>query len=164
MTNYILNTHIHKLRFCIDKDAPKDYMNKWNKLKYDCENGGNKYIIEIMKTYCKLEQNKNIPYLQRVEGGIGGNDNIKNKQMRFRMGMEDWKKYLPDYMDNDIILQEIINGNTEKWSYEELDDIIRALTKTFNYFVGSECIKGVIELINRDSLSDDYLDSDDEYV
>lgn len=33
------------------------------KIKYDCEKWDNKYIIEKMKTYCKLNENKNIPYL-----------------------------------------------------------------------------------------------------
>jgi hypothetical protein len=42
-----------------------------------------------------------------------------------------------------------------------MDDLICALTKTFNYFVGFEC--GVITMVNRDTLNDEYLDSEDEY-
>jgi hypothetical protein len=129
-------------------------MNRWKKLKYDCDNGNNEYIVEKMKTYCKLESNKTIPYLQRTEGGFGGNDNIMNKQIRFRIC---WSN-----IDNDIILDQVDNTETEKWTYDELDDIIRALTKTFNYFVESECVNGVIEISNKKSMSDDYLDSDDE--
>ena len=151
---FILDTHIHKLRFRIDTNAPIDYMNRWKKLKYDCDNGDNKYIVEKMKTYCKLESNKTLPYLQRTEGGFGGNDNIMNKQIRFRIC---WSN-----IDNDIILDQVDNTETEKWTYDELDDIIRALTKTFNYFVESECVNGVIEISNKKSMSDDYLDSDDE--
>lgn len=151
---FILDTHIYKLRFRIDTDAPTDYMNRWKKLKYDCDNGDNKYIVEEMKTYCKLESNKTLPYLQRTEGGFGGNDNIMNKQIRFRIC---WSN-----IDNDIILDQVDNTETEKWTYDELDDIIRALTKTFNYFVESECVNGVIEISNKKSMSDDYLDSDDE--
>lgn len=151
---FILDTHIHKLRFRIDTNVPIDYMNRWKKLKYDCDNGNNEYIVEKMKTYCKLESNKTIPYLQRTEGGFGGNDNIMNKQIRFRIC---WSN-----IDNDIILDQVDNTETEKWTYDELDDIIRALTKTFNYFVESECVNGVIEISNKKSMSDDYLDSDDE--
>ena len=40
--------------------------------------------------------------------------------------------------------------------------VIRALTKPFNYFVESECVNDVIEISNKKSMSDDYLDSDDE--
>ena len=64
-----------------------------------------------------------------------------------------------NYNDKDIILDRIINTNTEKWSYDELDDLIYAFTKTFNYFVKSECVNGVIEMSN-----DNYLDSDDEFT
>ncbi len=53
------------------------------KIKYDIDNGDNKYIVEKMKTYCKLESNKTILYLQRAEGGFGGDDNIMNKQVRY---------------------------------------------------------------------------------
>lgn len=157
---FILDTHIHKLRFRIDSDAPNAYMNRWKKLKHKCENGDNKNIIEQMKTYCKLESNKTIPYLQRAEGGIGGDRNVMNKQIRFRL----YCKYmnLPIYKDNDIILEQVDNTETEKWTYDELDDIIRALTKTFNYFVDSECVNGVIEMSNKESMSDNYLDSDDD--
>jgi hypothetical protein len=148
---FILDTHKHKLRFRIDADTPKDYMKRWKNLKYKCEDGDNKYVIETMKSYCRLETNKILPYLQRCEGGVGGNDNIKNKQIRFRMVMNDWR------MDNDIVFDKIYNTDTEKWSYEELDDLIYALTKTFNYFVEGENVNGVIEMTNRN-----YLDSDDE--
>jgi len=157
---FILDTHIHKLRFRIDTDAPIDYMSRWKKLKYDCDNGDNNYIVEKMKTYCKMVSNKTIPYLQRTEGGFGGNDNIMNKQIRFRIC---WcNSNNSQISDNDILLDQVNNTETEKWTYDELDDIIRALTKTFNYFVESECVNGVIEISNKKSMSDDYLDSDDE--
>jgi len=141
---FILDTHIHKFRFRIHADAPKAYIDRWKKLKYNCEEGDNKYVIEKMKSYCKLESNRDLPYLQRCEGGIGGNDNIKNKQIRFRMGMV----IIPRYMDNDIVFDQIYNTTIEKWSYEELDDLIYALTKTFNYFVEGEIVNGVIEMTN----------------
>jgi hypothetical protein len=76
--NYNVYFRNHSLIFCIDKDAPDDYINRWKKIKFHCEECNNKYIIEKMKTYCKLEQNKNIPCLEREEGGIGGNNNIIN--------------------------------------------------------------------------------------
>ena len=154
---FILETHLHKLLFRIDNGAPKKYINRWEKIKHDCEQGDNKYIIEKMKTYCKLNENKNIPYLIREEGGIGGNNNIINKQIRF---FRSWHIIPSNYNTNVIIFDQIINTDTEKWSYEELDDIIYGLIKTFNYFMETECIQGVIEIsnINNDSdNSDDYI-------
>ena len=142
---FLLETHTHKLIFRIDNDAPKKYMHRWKTLKMDCEENDNKYIIEKMKTYCKLEQNKNIPYLKREEGGIGGDNNLINKQIRF---FRFYSKTI-NYNDKDIVLDQIYNTDTEKWSYDELDDLIYAFTKTFNYFVKSDCVHGVIEMSNN---------------
>jgi serine/threonine protein kinase len=46
------------------------------------------------------------------------------------------------------LFDRIINTDTEKWSYEELDDLIYGLTKTFNFFMEAECVNGVIEISN----------------
>ena len=143
---FILESHNHSMIFRIDKDAPKDYINRWKKIKFDCEENNNKYIIEKMKTYCKLEQNKNLPYLQREEGGIG----TEGKQIRF---FRLYSKSI-NYNDKDIVLDQIINTNTEKWSYDELDDLIYAFTKTFNYFVKCECVNGFIKMSNKKCLDD----------
>jgi hypothetical protein len=157
----MLDTHTHKLIFRIDNGCPEDYFERWKKIKSDCEEYDNKYIIDKMKTYCKLEQNKNIPYLQREEGGIGGNNNNQiNKQMRFFRTLDPHMCLY--YNDKVIILDQITNTDAEKWSYDELDDLIRAFTKTFNYFVESECVNGSIEMSNKKSLYNNYLDSDDE--
>jgi len=155
---FILETHNHSLIFSIDKDASEDYIYRWKEIKFNCEEDNNKYIIEKMKTYCKLEQNKNIPYLQREEGGIGGDNNNTDKQIRF------FRLYPNslNYNDKDIVLDQIINTNTEKWSYIELDDLIYAFTKTFNYFVKSNCVNGFIKMSNKKYIDDEYLDSDNE--
>ncbi len=49
-----------------------------------CENGNNKGIINQLLSYCKLESVKKLPYLNRCEGSIGGDNNNINKQLRFR--------------------------------------------------------------------------------
>ena len=81
----IINTYEHRLVFRIDNDAPKEYMDKWKKFKLNCEScesgpstpGKNKYILEQIKEYCILKQIKELPYLQRCEGGLGGDNNIE---------------------------------------------------------------------------------------
>ena len=156
----IFDTHDYKLRFYIDKDAPDNCMKKWNKFKLKCERGDNKQIVEQIKSYCKLPQNKNIPYLNRVEGGMGGNNNIIHKQIRFRNGKL-WSK-LPKYNDFDIIFDRIENTDIEKWTNEELDDIIYGFIKTANYNIEAECVNGSIEMINKINISDYYLDNDSE--
>ena len=42
----LLNTHLHELRIFMDKNAPLDYMKRWDKLKIKCENGDNKQIVK----------------------------------------------------------------------------------------------------------------------
>jgi hypothetical protein len=64
----ILNTHIYSLCFKLDSDAPTNYVNKWNKIKEDIEMGYVENIVRMIKNDCKLESNKNLPYLQRSEG------------------------------------------------------------------------------------------------
>jgi hypothetical protein len=149
----ILDTHIYKLRFKLDFDAPNDYIEKWNKLKKECETTNNKIIVDEIKNYCKLESNKNLPYLKRCEGGLGGNDNIMNKQIRFRL---DSIKY-----DDDILLY-IENSEFEKWTYEELDDILRSFIIVLNKIMSCECVNGCIEIFNKDMYNDNYFDSDYE--
>jgi len=140
----IINTHIHRLVFRIDNDAPEEFMDKWKDFKVKCETGDNENIVHQIKENCKLEQNKVLPYLNRKEGGLGGDDNTVNKQIRFR-DYENWSQ-IPRYVDNDIIFDEIINTEKEIWTYEELDDLIYAFIKTANYNVEAECVNGVIEL------------------
>ena len=144
----ILQTHIHKLRFKIDNDAPPEYMKRWKEFKNKCENGDNKNIVEQWIYNCKLESNRQLPYLDRCEGGIGGNNNNINKQIRFRMGK--WGDNDPRLFDEDILL--LIENNkvsVEKWTYEELDDLIYAFIKTSNYHVQAECVNGCIEMVNE---------------
>ena len=150
----ILNTHIHRLVFRIDNDAPKEFMDRWKDFKLKCESGESKeqkYILEQIKENCKLKQNKELPYLKRSEGGLGGDDNKLNKQIRCR----DYELIqLPQYIDNDIIFDEIINTKQEKWTYEELDDIIYGFTKVANEIVEAECVNGFIELKYKAGYSD----------
>jgi len=156
----IVNTHNHRLIFRIDNDAPEEYMKIWKEFKLKCENGDNKHVVEQIKSYCKLEKNKTMPYLNRSEGGMGGGDNILHKQLRFRDDMHGMSSSI--CADNDIMFSEIMNTEHEKWTYEELDDIIYAFTKTANYHVKTDCVSGYIELKHTDTETDDYLDSDSE--
>ena len=148
----ILNTYIHKLRFSIDSDAPSKYLEKWYHLKQKCETGDNKDIVKQIKNNSKLDMNKNLPYLNRSEGGLGGDNNINNKQIRFRdnWGENDYR----DQKDDNIILHEITNGTDEIWTYKELDDLIYSFTKVANNYLGTECVKGSIEMIDKNTLDD----------
>ncbi len=100
----ILDTHIYKLRFKLDFDATEKYIEKWNKIKKESETTNNEYLVEEIKNNCKLESNKNLPYLQRNEGGLGGDNNQNNKQIRFRFNFNSYK------FDDDILLS-VLNSD-----------------------------------------------------
>jgi hypothetical protein len=114
---FIPDTHIVELRFKIDRDAPQKYIDEWLKLKTICENGKNKELVDEWLSNCKIQSVRNMPYLDRCEGGIGGNNNIINKQLRFRK-----KQIYSISIDNDIVIENIISSEQEKWTLEELDD------------------------------------------
>jgi len=153
------DTHMIQLRFKLDSDAPQEYIDRWLKLKNICENGKNKEIVEDWLKNCNIKSIKNMPYLQRCEGGIGGNNNLKNKQIRFR---EKQQKYSWE-LDNDIVFDNIISGEDEKWVLDELDDLIRGFRRIANNYVESDCVKGCIEMIIKKSYTDNYLNNKDDY-
>lgn len=152
--NLLSETHTYKLRFHINKDSPQEYINRWIYFKNKCESGQeeNEQIVGLIKMFCKLEQNKKLSYLVCYEGGMFGLD----KQIRFR------RKCAADCIkrnniDDDIILGEIYDRgletetNTDKWTYEELDDLISAFIKVAEYYVNAKyCIKGCIEMTKQD--------------
>jgi hypothetical protein len=151
------DTHMIQLRFRIDSDAPQEYINRWLNLKSICEDGNNKEIVEDWLKNCTIESIKNMPYLERCEGGIG-DDNIKNKQIRFRKKQQKYSWEL----DNDIVFDNIISGENEKWTLDELDDLIRGFRIIANEYVEADCIKGCIEMIIRKSYDDNYLNNKDD--
>jgi hypothetical protein len=93
----------------------------------------------------------------------------------------DYLQYCLDNRINELPLIEIdINSSddlgkkrVEKWSTidpnnkiplpPELDDLIRGFRRIANDYVGENCIEGHIEMVNRDSLDDYYLDNKEDY-
>ena len=144
--------YVYKLRISIDKDAHPDYMKRWSDFKNKCEGGGgeNKHIVERIKQSCSLQQNKNLPYLNCIEGGMGGNNSSINKQFLFRTKKPWMSSFLWKY-DNDILMDQIYCTETEKWTYEEISDLLSAFIKVSGNYIGSEgCIRGWIEMTPQD--------------
>lgn len=142
----LMQNYIHKLRFRLDSDAPVKFIEKFKKLKERIEIGenSNSNFSLLIKEYCKLESNKNLPILIRTEGGVGGNNNQIHKQIRYKL-----KHFYKN--ENDIVLNVFNSDNIdgEKWTYKELDDIINSFINVLNFYMETECIYGCIELINK---------------
>ena len=142
----IPETHIPTLRFKISIHSPKSCLDKWKELKAICEynnNDENKKIVKDWLSFCDNEKIKEMPYLNRYEGGIGGDNNFKHKQMRFR-------QYIYLNKDNDIVFDQIYNTNDEKWTFEEFDDLILGFIKYANDYIKGDYVDGFIELTNKD--------------
>lgn len=142
----LMNNYIHKLRFRLDSDAPLKFIEKFKTLKERIEIGDNSNFSLMIKKHCELESNKNLPILNRTEGGLGGNNNKIHKQIRYKL-----KHFYKN--ENDIVLNvfnsDNIDMDIEKWTYEELDDIINSFISVLNLYMGTECINGCIELVNK---------------
>ena len=149
----LMPAYCHRLVFRIDADASKAVMDKWESLKAQCESGDNKHIVEQMKEFCKSEGNRTMPYLRRREGGMGGNDSRQNKQIRFRDGR--WAR-IPRHVDADIVLDQLTDGEREKWKYEELDDIVCSFTRVANTLLRAYCVRGCIEMTSVRDLGVEY--------
>ena len=148
--NVSLDNHRIRLRFKLDNDAPNEYRKLWNQLKYNCERSQSdekEEIIQRWLSYCELESNKKLISLDRCEGGIStGQSNIGNKQIRFRKFSK-----IALYQDNDIVFDQVYNSDngSEKWSFDELDDLVTAFRKCANYYLSEECVRGWIEFVNN---------------
>ena len=151
----ILKTHYYSLIFKLDSDAPKKWKEKWMEFKKVCESGKskNKYIAIDIKSHCRLEQNRKLDHMHQVEGGLKyGND----KEIKFRYNWKMDNVYPPMENDEHIIMDEIYG----EWTYEELNDLIYGFIKMTRDHVFKdmrECVKGYIQLRNKDSDSEDYI-------
>ena len=82
---------------------------------------------------------QNLPYLNRYEGGIGSAD---TKQIRFRS----YYTIDPYWTDDDIVFEPVYNTADNKWSLDELSDLINGFIEFANEYVQAVCVRGVIEL------------------
>jgi hypothetical protein len=138
------NTHDIKLHFNLKITLEQTMLNKWIEFIEQCENSKNKEIVTNWLSNCKLST-KYLPYLEGSVGGIGGDNNKINKQLRF------YPKYLYKYLYNNIysIVINVIYTQYEQWTITELDDLITAFVKTANNYLNLDCVIGHISLENK---------------
>ena len=113
---------------------PLHFNKVWEQIKTKCENGleTNRTISENLIKHFKLETNKKLLVLDRVEGGLcSSQSNTEGKQFRFRYDMhfDVGKPEQSQFNDDYIVLTDFTNSknnNTEYWTYEELNDIMNA--------------------------------------
>ena len=138
-----------KFKFYIDEDTPKNYIDKWILFKKACDSGikTNREVAELWIKNCKLETNKNLPILDRFEGGLGGGD-ITDKQIRFNLYTMNGI-YTIHRLNKFIYFDIIVDTNINKWSNAELEDLLNAFIIVANEYIGFNCVSGKIIKQNK---------------
>jgi hypothetical protein len=119
------------LQFELDADAhpiPTDIWKRILRYPIDEEN-----ILDLWRGYCELNSNRSLPELNRIEGGLGGDNNKTDKQVRFD---EYTDRKLPSAKNDTIkiIIRDSDDG-LNRWSIEELADLVQAFVRTCNHII-----------------------------
>lgn len=130
------------LVFHIDLYAPKEYQDRWIEFM---DLTFSKRILELWKSFCKLESNKNLPCLDRCEKGLGGDNNTINKQIRLPFRLPGHSNCV---VRKDEFIMNVYNTEHEKWTFEELYDLLSAFKELCNLLQSQEdCTVGYIKII-----------------
>jgi hypothetical protein len=128
------------LEFTLNYDASEDYINRWQEIwtkLYDWQNNinYNTHLFHEWTSNCKIDSNKNLKILNKYEGGLGGNINEKNKQLRIERLCNDINinniKKLHKCLPIKICFFDSWNKN-EVWTIDELTDLIRSFIISLN--------------------------------
>lgn len=150
------------LRFVLHADSPPTARRKWKTLRSllhtdfrarECDDERQQQkrqqFVSDWVQHCTLESNRLLPFLNRVECGIGNTNNSTSKQLRF-------KKFYSYEMirtpDDTIVINQILNGDDgtgEQWNASELADLMNAFCRSASILVGSpgaNCVNGYMEV------------------
>ena len=124
------------LQFKIHSTASFCYINRWNKLKKECEAGNAKDLAAEWTRNCRLKQTKTLPFINRGAGILGH----PPKYIGFRATPNEWQKN-----DVFIIFHPIQTSYCNKWSLEELDDLRQAFQKVCNAYVKADLVRSYLK-------------------
>ena len=77
------------------------------------------------------------PLIDRIKGDCKRDNRI----LSYLENLEDGRTMTNEYpflRENDIILNETISDDSERWTYGELDDLMNAFVGIANHYMGSE--------------------------
>jgi len=145
MTTFLNNNYNHFLRIRTETNTKTMYKTRFQELKNKIESNDNEFFSILIKKNCILDSNKNLPLLKRMEGGLGGDINTIHKQLRYEDSI---LNSFDTFTSNDIVLH-ILDSDIEKWTYDELDDILKSCIISINDYIEFDCVSGCIELIDN---------------
>jgi len=99
-----------------------------------------KQLVKMWLRECKIESNRDLPFLNIAEGGLGGDSNQHNKQIRFHID-DDSIQAEERELVFDVFHAE---AGTEKWSVGELIDLVQAFENFSQRSYKEISVEGVI--------------------
>ena len=148
------------IRVTLDSDAPAEYVIRWKQFRKSFLDLSDNAIVPVVsrddiflrwKQNCSLESNRQLPLLDRCEGGLGNNDNRTSKQIRPIMADTLDGKYFLGLTDEvRLSVTDGINYGSERWNLDEIKDLLDGLLKTCNYYTDSQGCRAqiILEYIN----------------
>ena len=143
-----LNEHTHNgtylMRFRLHSDASLEHRGCYNKIYMEILSNDRAMFDKYIYAWMSMLKEKHIgtetdrKYLDRFEGGIGGNSNNTNRQIRLHNDYEllcTWHKY------NEITFQAVPSDNGEStWDTNELLEFGNAFKEVLETYMNSRCI------------------------
>jgi len=144
----------YNIRFRQHHDAPKEFKTTWETLKKEIANNS-PHVVEQWLCELDVETNalnpRDLLYLERAEGGIGGGNNMTDRQIRFDFdytfrGRKRRKRMGWDH--NEIILhaQPSADG-TCIWLPEDLTPFKDAFSRVIVNHLGTEAHDSFVEIV-----------------
>lgn len=137
------------IRFSLDSGAPNSDLVLWDSIchkLFPSLNGVNNSlsitkddIFNKWKENCSLDSNRELPLLDWYDGGLGGGNTRFNKHIRPIRIINPYSE-AREYFKAEIIMSladstDEVNG--EKWTLEEVQDLLKAFVKTCNDYLSS---------------------------
>ena len=141
-----------QLRFSLHSDAPHEWKRRWTALKGSCEKGDCDQVVRawvhVLTTH-HIGSVTDRQSLDRIEGGIGGNQNTTDRQIRFCTA-----RYLGLKGGDDLVLRAEDSSNGENvWTTEDLLQFGRALKSALcHQLQGGDCVTLRVALEDEDDL------------
>lgn len=141
------------IRFSLYPDASNGDVNLWDSIRHklfpSSESMNNSLsitrddIFNKWKENCALDSNRQLPLLNHDKGGLGIDDVPIYKRIR----PIEPTLYVPNNGSREYfrgiereIRMRVIDGIDEKWSLEEIEDLLTAFVKTANHYLRSDDI------------------------
>lgn len=137
-----------ELVFFLHRDAPPLYVQRWKKLREKfCENSLSERERSRVLASCTLKHLRDMPCLDRHEGGFGGEVDATSKQLRFVCNTWPNCPGLPD-RSKDICVRTLNpdGPGAEAWQWNEIEDVRESVTRFIIGEMRESCVASFVRL------------------